>query len=73
MAASVTVQSIGKSYRWEGRGAFTGNTHQARVLAEAEAWKWLWVQRYMDANNFIKAYFYIDTFHKQKSNHCIHI
>lgn len=27
----------------------------------------------MDAGNFIKHYFYIDTTHKQKSNHYIHI
>lgn len=73
VAASVPVQSTGKSCGWEGMGIFTGNTHQARILAEPEAWKWLWVQRYMDTNNFIKAYFYTDTTHKQKSNHSIHI
>lgn len=73
MAASVTMQSIGKSSGWEGRGIFTGTTHRARILAELEAQKWLWVQRYIDGNNFVKAYLYIATIHTQMSNHYIHI
>lgn len=73
MAASVIMQSTGKSSGWEGRGIFTGTTHQARILAELEAQKWLWVQRYIDGNNFIKAYLFIATILKQMSNHYIQI
>lgn len=70
MAVSVSVQAIGKCYGWEVKGAFTGNIHQARILAELETWSGY---GYVDASNFIKGYFYIDTTHKQNFNYYIHI
>ena len=56
-----------------GQGNPIGNISEARILAELEVWKQLWIQRYMDASNFIKAYFCISTTHKQKSNRYVHV
>lgn len=70
MAVSVPVQAIRKCCGWEGKGTFIGNIHQARILAELETWSGY---GYVDASNFIKGYFYIDTTHKQKSNYYKHI